>query len=183
MTSFEVSWRVIRPARLALLDREFVTVAARWPVVMQTIMVRAIGRSHALALSVAINNLQHVELRSLVLFWHLADRFGRVTTEGTLVPITLTHSDIAELIGARVRRFPRVWPGSRCATSCSDAPTAPGSCPANHPRSSEIYERKLSHSGTPPQRAGLTPMRGPNHLSNLGTWLPISDQDSQPNSR
>ncbi len=98
---FEVSWRVIRPVRLALLEQHLVTLAARWPAVMHAIIVRAVGRSHALALNVAINSLQHVDLRLLVLFWHLADRFGRVTPDGTIVPIKLSHGDIAELIGAR----------------------------------------------------------------------------------
>lgn len=36
-----------------------------------------------------------------MLFWHLADRFGRVTSEGTVVPLRLSHSDIAELIGSQ----------------------------------------------------------------------------------
>jgi CRP/FNR family transcriptional regulator, cyclic AMP receptor protein len=52
-----------------------------------------------LAFNVAIHCLQHTELRLLVLFWHLADRFGRVTPTGTLVPLALSHSDLAELIG------------------------------------------------------------------------------------
>ena len=92
---------MIRPVRLALLEQHLVTLAARWPAVMHAIIVRAVGRAHALALNVAINSLQHVDLRLLVLFWHLADRFGRVTPDGTIVPIKLSHGDIAELIGAR----------------------------------------------------------------------------------
>jgi DNA-binding IclR family transcriptional regulator len=36
----------------------------------------------------------------LVLLWHLADRFGKVTPEGTHVPLPLSHSDLAELVGA-----------------------------------------------------------------------------------
>lgn len=98
---FEVGWQVIEPATLALLDLELVTVAARWPQLLHGIMRRAIERSHALALSVAIHSLQHLEVRLLVLFWHLADRFGRVTAEGTIVPLRLSHSDIAELIGGQ----------------------------------------------------------------------------------
>ncbi|HZE06974.1 MAG TPA: hypothetical protein VE127_17230, partial [Solirubrobacteraceae bacterium] len=76
---FEVRWRVISPVRVALLDHRITMVAARWPVLMHRIVARAVERSHALALDVAIHCLQHVELRLLVLLWHLADRFGRVT--------------------------------------------------------------------------------------------------------
>ncbi len=98
---FEVSWRVVRPAQLAVLDQRVAVVIARWPQLMHAIVRRAVERSHALALIVAIHSLQHVELRLLVLFWHLADRFGRVTAEGTIVPIKLSHGDIAELIGSQ----------------------------------------------------------------------------------
>jgi len=68
---------------------------------MQAIVKRAVDRSHTLAFNVAIHCLQHVDLRLLVLFWHLADRFGRVTPEGTVVPLKLTHNDLSELIGAQ----------------------------------------------------------------------------------
>lgn len=98
---FEVSWRVIEPVKLAVLDQRIAVVGARWPTIMHAIVCRAVERSHALALNVAIHCLQHVELRLLVLFWHLADRFGRVTREGTVVPIKLSHGDIAELIGSQ----------------------------------------------------------------------------------
>jgi DNA-binding MarR family transcriptional regulator len=98
---FEVRWRVIAPVRMALLDQRLTTVSARWPPLMHNLFQRAVERSHALALNVAIHCLQHVELRLLVLFWHLADRFGRVTREGTVVPLKLSHGDLAELIGSQ----------------------------------------------------------------------------------
>ena len=98
---FEVSWRVIEPVTLGLLDLQLVKVGARCPQLIHRILCRAVERSHALALEVAIHRLQHLELRLLVLFWHLADRFGRVTAEGTVVPLPLSHSDIAELVGSR----------------------------------------------------------------------------------
>jgi len=98
---FEVSWRVIEPVRLGLLDQRLIAVGARWPSLIHAIIQRAVGRSHALALDVAIRCLQHIELRLLVLFWHLADQFGRVTADGTIVPVRLTHGDVAELIGGQ----------------------------------------------------------------------------------
>lgn len=98
---FEFHWRVIEPVRLALLDRRFMVVLARWPQLMHVIVERAVERSEALALSMAIHCLQHVELRLLVLFWHLADRFGHVTPDGVLIPLKLSHSDIAELAGSQ----------------------------------------------------------------------------------
>ncbi len=97
----EIRWRVIQPVRLALLDDRIVSVAAHWPRLMQAIVRRAVERSHTLAFNVAIHCLQHVDLRLLVLFWHLADRFGRVTADGVIVPLKLTHTDLAELVGAQ----------------------------------------------------------------------------------
>jgi len=98
---FEVSWRVIEPVVVGLLDLQLINVGARCPQLIHGILRRAIERSYALALDVAIHTLQHLELRLLVLFWHLADRFGRVTAEGIIIPLRLSHSDIAELIGSQ----------------------------------------------------------------------------------
>lgn len=98
---FEVGWRVLTPVKLALLDRRMTLVFARWPALMHELFRRAVERSHLLAFSVAVHSLQHVRLRLLVFFWHLADRFGRVTSEGTVVPLKLSHSDLAELVGSQ----------------------------------------------------------------------------------
>ncbi len=98
---FEVRWRVVQPVTLAVLDHRFTLVSARWPALMHNLVCRAVERSHALAFNVAIHCLQHVRLRLVVLLWHLADRFGRVTQEGTVVPLKLSHGDLAELIGSQ----------------------------------------------------------------------------------
>jgi hypothetical protein len=42
-----------------------------------------------------------VELRLLMLLWHLADRWGRVRPDGVSVPLRLTHETIGRLIAAR----------------------------------------------------------------------------------
>lgn len=36
-----------------------------------------------------------------MLLWHLAFRWGRVTPEGVLLPIRLTHSVLADLVASR----------------------------------------------------------------------------------
>lgn len=97
---FEVKWRVVQDARVAVLDRRFLATIVRWPVLIEAVIARMLERAHTLAFSVAIHNLQHVELRLLVLFWDLADRFGKVTPEGVHVPVPLAHSDLGELVGA-----------------------------------------------------------------------------------
>lgn len=97
---FEISWRVLQQTRVARLDRRFLATIAHWPVLIEAVTARATERAHTLAFNVAIHCLRHVHLRLLVLLWHLADRFGRVTPEGTHVPLSLSHSDLAELVGA-----------------------------------------------------------------------------------
>jgi CRP/FNR family transcriptional regulator, cyclic AMP receptor protein len=98
---YEVSWRVIREVRLAQLDRRFLATIVHWPALIETFTARATERAHTLAFNVAIHCLRHVHLRLLALLWHLADRFGRVTPEGTHVPLPLSHADLAELVGAQ----------------------------------------------------------------------------------
>jgi hypothetical protein len=98
---FDVRWRVLAPTRMAVLTHELLGAAAHWPGVMQTLIERGISRAQTLAFTLAIHCLHHVELRIVVLLWHLADRFGRVTPEGVLLPLPLTHRDLAELVGAQ----------------------------------------------------------------------------------
>ncbi len=97
---FEVKWRVVQEARVAVLDRRFLATIVRWPALLEAVIERMVERAHTLAFNVAIHNLQHVELRLLVLFWHMADRFGKVTPDGIHVPVPLGHADLAELVGA-----------------------------------------------------------------------------------
>jgi CRP-like cAMP-binding protein len=97
---FEVNWRVIEDTQLALLDRRFLATITHWPALIEAFTSRALERAHTLAFNVAIHCLRHVHLRLLVLLWHLADRFGKVSPEGTHVPLRLSHSDLAELVGA-----------------------------------------------------------------------------------
>ena len=96
----DVSWTVLAPLGLAVLNPEFLRRAARFPTVLARLTERAVGRAKALALYEAITNLKHVETRLLVLFWHLAERFGRVGPESIAVSVPLTHEHLARLVGA-----------------------------------------------------------------------------------
>jgi CRP/FNR family transcriptional regulator, cyclic AMP receptor protein len=100
-SSVKVTWNVMEPMRLAILDRTFVLRAARWPELSTALVARAVRRSRALTVQLAICNLPRVETRLLMLMWHLADRWGRVTTEGVVLPLGLTHRLLASLVGAR----------------------------------------------------------------------------------
>jgi hypothetical protein len=94
-------WRVLEPTRLALLDRSFASRAARWPAVSAELMQRSLRRTRAQSVLLAITQARRADARLRILFAHLADRWGRVTPEGIVLPLCLTHSVIAQLTGLR----------------------------------------------------------------------------------
>jgi Crp-like helix-turn-helix domain len=49
----------------------------------------------------AISQLNRVEDRLITLFWHLAERWGRVAANGVALPLALPHRVLGELVGAR----------------------------------------------------------------------------------
>lgn len=97
----EVAWQVVAPCRLAVLDQHFLRVAAHWPPLLNALFARAVERTHNLAVMMSIHSLKRVDMRLLAFFWHLADRYGKVTTDGVLVPLGLTHRQLALLVGAQ----------------------------------------------------------------------------------
>jgi CRP/FNR family transcriptional regulator, cyclic AMP receptor protein len=97
----EIGWRVVEPTRLAVLDRRFLRVATHWPQLITALVARATERAHNLGIMVSIHSLKRVDTRLLAFFWHLADRFGKVTADGVLIPLALTHRQLALLVGAQ----------------------------------------------------------------------------------
>jgi len=97
----EPDWEILEPTEIAVLDRRFALVAGRWPEILDVLMGRAVQRSRSLAFHMALSHLTRVDLRLLALFWHLADRWGRVAPEGVIVPLRLPHRTLARLVGAQ----------------------------------------------------------------------------------
>jgi CRP/FNR family transcriptional regulator, cyclic AMP receptor protein len=95
------TWRILEDASVAIVDRTFETACARYPGVMGEIVVRSLQRAQRQAVQRAISHVRHLDLRLLVLLWHLADRWGRVGREGVLLPLRLSHDLLADLAGAR----------------------------------------------------------------------------------
>jgi CRP/FNR family transcriptional regulator, cyclic AMP receptor protein len=94
-------WQVLQPTTVAILDRRFATVAGRWPEVGAALMERSTQRCRLLAFQMAIASVRRIDARLLLLFWRLADRWGRVTSDGIVVPLRLTHGWLASLVGAQ----------------------------------------------------------------------------------
>ncbi|MEZ5120876.1 MAG: hypothetical protein R2736_04760 [Solirubrobacterales bacterium] len=91
---FEVQWSVIEPVQLAVLDRRFVAGAVRWPSLVAEISHRAARRARGLSLQLALGQIPRVDGRLLLLFWRLAERWGRMTPDGIAVPLKLTHETL-----------------------------------------------------------------------------------------
>jgi len=95
------AWTVLQPARLAVLDPRASRRLARYPPLTARLVARALERSRNLAINMTIVHHYRVETRLHMLFWHLADRWGRVRTDGVALPLRLTHSILADLVCAR----------------------------------------------------------------------------------
>ena len=97
----QVRWQVLADAHLAVLGRPFGLAAVRYPEINGVLMDRLCTRAQRLATTRAISHLNSVDRRLLALFWHFAERWGRMTCDGVVVPLTLSHRLLAEIIGAR----------------------------------------------------------------------------------
>ncbi|HMJ34211.1 MAG TPA: helix-turn-helix domain-containing protein [Baekduia sp.] len=98
----DVHLRLTAPdgARLAVLDRHFIAQAQRWPSVLGQIAERAMGRTSSATLRLLIQQVVRIDERLLLALWGLAERFGKVTPGGVLVPVALNHTMLAGLVGA-----------------------------------------------------------------------------------
>lgn len=99
--STTTGWSVIEPVRLAVLDAEFARQMVRYPELVGRLVSRALGRSRNLAVNMAIVHQARVDVRLHMLLWHLAGRWGRVRSDGTMLPVRLTHAVLADLVAAR----------------------------------------------------------------------------------
>jgi len=96
-----VRWQVLAETRLAVLNRAFGAALSRYPEVNSMLLDRLDGRAERIATTKAIAQLNSVDRRLLALFWHLAEDWGRMTSDGIVVPLTLSHRLLGELVGAR----------------------------------------------------------------------------------
>jgi CRP/FNR family cyclic AMP-dependent transcriptional regulator len=96
-----VRWSALAPTRLAMLDRRLAARLAGYPEIYCALLERWGARARRLAVLQAISQLTRVDRRLLALFWHLAERWGRVTPKGVVVPLALSHRMLGQLVGAR----------------------------------------------------------------------------------
>jgi CRP/FNR family transcriptional regulator, cyclic AMP receptor protein len=87
--------------RVAILDERASRLIGRFPGLVAELLDRSLIRARSLQFQLALTQVQGVDTRLELLFWHLADRWGRVTPAGVVVPMPLTHEMLGRLLGAR----------------------------------------------------------------------------------
>ena len=101
MVPADIGWQALTPARLAVLDVRFTRRMSEFPEVIDELIGRLARRSAAQAVRLAILQQPRLSARLHFVFWHLADRFGVVKSEGVVLPLKLSHGLLAQLVGAQ----------------------------------------------------------------------------------
>jgi CRP/FNR family cyclic AMP-dependent transcriptional regulator len=95
------AWHVCEAVRVAVLDQRFTAIAGRWPELIERLFLRSSLRSRRLAVQLTASRVTRVDERLLIILWQLAERWGRVRSDGVHVPLAVTHDTLARLVGAR----------------------------------------------------------------------------------
>jgi CRP/FNR family transcriptional regulator, cyclic AMP receptor protein len=96
----EVTWQVIDPVVVGVLDARLAAWTARWPTLTWRLLERQARHAEATMARLSLVHRQRVEERLLLALWDLAGRWGKVTPEGVLVPIPLRHHQLAALVAS-----------------------------------------------------------------------------------
>ncbi|MCL2418822.1 MAG: helix-turn-helix domain-containing protein [Conexibacteraceae bacterium] len=94
------AWHALQPTQLALLDADFVDRVRPWPQLLGALFRRAERRQNELSLLRAVASQPKLDVRLLLLFWHLATRWGRVEHSGVHLTLPLTHRLLGQLVAA-----------------------------------------------------------------------------------
>lgn len=93
-------WRALRPTRFALLDEDFVDRVRPFPQVVRALVSRACRRTAELDVLRAITSQPRLEVRLVLLLWHLAARWGRVEPASVRLCLPLTHRLLGQMVAA-----------------------------------------------------------------------------------
>ena len=87
--------------RLVVFGEQLLIAVRRWPWIVSGLHARMLEHSERLATQLAICQLPRVEDRLMALMWLLAEFWGRVTSAGICLPLSLSHEVLGGLVGAR----------------------------------------------------------------------------------
>jgi CRP/FNR family transcriptional regulator, cyclic AMP receptor protein len=89
------------PVSLGAIEAHFREAARRWPSIADFLHDRLGRQTHRASMHLAMLHLPRIEDRVIALFADVGERFGRVTAEGILIDLPLTHEVIGGLVGSR----------------------------------------------------------------------------------
>ncbi len=95
-----LGWQAFEAGRVAVLDEHFALAVTPWPQIAATLMHRCVLRARRLSLQLALAGVERIDDRVLLALWHFADRWGRVTPDGTVLRLALTHAQLGEVVQA-----------------------------------------------------------------------------------
>ena len=101
MLAADEGWMVLADCRVAMLDQRAAAALARYPEIYAVLVERLDRRARRLARTQAIAQLTRVDRRILAVLRLLAERWGRMTADGVLIPLNISHRLLGQLIGAR----------------------------------------------------------------------------------
>lgn len=91
----------LAPLRVAVIDEALATRQSAFPEVTAVLVDRLNARARRLAMMQAIAHLNRVDARVEAVLWLLAERWGRVSRDGIVVGLVLSHRALGQLVGAR----------------------------------------------------------------------------------
>jgi CRP-like cAMP-binding protein len=157
---FRVTLTALDPAELIVLSEPFIHAAARWPSLLTNLHRRLETQRQRLAIQGLAAHLPRAEDRLLLTLWILAHRCGRVTPEGTVLPLSLSHEVLGRLAAARrptitlaLRKLER----TECVQRGPNKHLTLG--PAAHRRVQELTHASISHLPIGPRVALRQPLR------------------------
>jgi CRP-like cAMP-binding protein len=93
-------WRGLWPTRIAVLDGAFADRVRPFPQLSRALLRRACSRAAELDVLRAISSQPRLEVRLVLLLWHLSARWGRVEPDGVRLCLPLTHRLLGQLVSA-----------------------------------------------------------------------------------
>jgi CRP-like cAMP-binding protein len=134
-------WTAVGRVRLAVLDKRLLLAMARCPQLLEPLLSRGTSRARSLTAITAIGHMKRIDDRLLALFSHLGSKWGRVSPDGIVLDIPLSHGQIGDIVGCErpsvttslgrlrargivKRRGDRAWLLSSAIAEAASAPSA-----------------------------------------------------------
>jgi CRP/FNR family transcriptional regulator, cyclic AMP receptor protein len=99
--SIPTQWVVSAPTQVAMLDANFTRQLAEYPELAAALVQRVIEINREMSVNMAIASHTRVDARLHMLMWQMAGRWGRMRSDGVLLPLKLTHQLLGDLVAAR----------------------------------------------------------------------------------